>query len=364
MISNIPDSIKAKIGKNLHNNSNHPLCILKNHIYKFFDSSQVKFDKFDDLDPVVSLENNFDSLLIPKNHPARSKSDTYYVDDTHILRTHTSAHQVELFKKGYKNFLVSSDVYRKDEIDHCHYPIFHQMEIVQLFDYYSNVNPEQELKKLLSNLIKYLFNTTCVFSDDYFPFTTPSFEVNIDYNGKTLEVLGCGVIHETILNNTFGKCKYKGIAAGLGLERLCMILFKIPDIRLFWTDDNRFLNQFSNGTIKEFIPYPILDPIYKDISFWINESEITGDPTNFSWINLNNFYELIRNIFDDNISNVNLFDKFYNKKKNLYSHTFRLCFSPIGEYFDCNSASKFNEYCNSCMNKLQNEIIKLDVTLR
>lgn len=150
--TNINSAIWDKTFRKLHNKQNHPINIVKNHIYKFFDNTGYDFSKFDNLDRVVSVYDNFDSLLIPHDHPARSKSDTYYLNSDKVLRTQTSAHQVQLLKKGETSFLVTGDVYRKDEIDKYHYPVFHQLEGVRLCD-----NPEIESKKILSELIEYLF---------------------------------------------------------------------------------------------------------------------------------------------------------------------------------------------------------------
>lgn len=181
---NIPSSILEKKDRKLHNQSNHPIEIVKRSIYKYFDTlPNYKFSKFDDFDPIVSVEDNFDKLLIPNNHPARSKSDTYYFDETKVLRTHTSAHQNQLLSKGLTSFLVTGDVYRKDEIDRSHYPIFHQMEGLSLVP--DNVNPEKELIKILSGLVEYLY-VGCEhrINSDYFPFTNPSFEIEVKFNGK------------------------------------------------------------------------------------------------------------------------------------------------------------------------------------
>ena len=132
MKSNITPSIQAKIGRNLHNQKNHPLEIIKSKIYEFFSED---FGKFDDFNPIVNIEDNFDKLLIEKDHPSRGMSDTYYVDENKVLRTHTSAHQNELMESGHRKFLVTGDVYRKDEIDSSHYPVFHQMEGVWVYGF-------------------------------------------------------------------------------------------------------------------------------------------------------------------------------------------------------------------------------------
>ena len=91
------------------------------------------FTMVDNLSPVVTVEQNFDSLLVPKDHVSRTKNDNYYINAEHLLRAHTSAHQRDLIKTGLDAFLVTGDVYRRDEIDMCHYPVFHQMEGVRLF---------------------------------------------------------------------------------------------------------------------------------------------------------------------------------------------------------------------------------------
>ena len=115
----------------------------------------------------------------------------------------------------------------------------------------------------------------CRWRNDYFPFTDPSFELEVKFNGDWLEVLGCGVIHDEVLENS-GLSSTEGNvgwAFGLGLERLAMILFSIPDIRLFWSTDDRFTSQFTDGVVKKFIPYSKYPECYKDVSFWLPESE-------------------------------------------------------------------------------------------
>src|SRR5688572_22782315 len=102
----IPNSVKSKIGFNLHLKENHPICVIKNIIVKYFKSlEKFKYmNIFDNLNPNVTVRDNFDLLRIPIEHPSRSKSDTYYIDNNTVLRTHTSAHQNELLAKGYRSF--------------------------------------------------------------------------------------------------------------------------------------------------------------------------------------------------------------------------------------------------------------------
>lgn len=168
--NNIPFNIREKIGKNLYTIPDHPLCITKQKIYDVIGHDR---EKFEHLDPYVSVKSNFDDLLIPKDHPSRSKSDTYYRDEDTVLRTHTSAHQCELISKGHTNFLVTGDVYRRDEIDAFHYPVFHQMEGVRV---YPGQMGQEQIKYMmvaeLETLIGSLFpSNEFRWVDSYFPFT-------------------------------------------------------------------------------------------------------------------------------------------------------------------------------------------------
>ena len=137
--SNVTPSILNKVGRSLHNQKYHPLCLIKQRIINFFyanftnRSGNPTYAVFDNLSPIVTTHQNFDSLLIAADHPSRSKSDTYYIKDGVLLRAQTSAHQEELIKMGFDAFLAVGDVYRRDEIDSTHYPVFHQMEGVRLF---------------------------------------------------------------------------------------------------------------------------------------------------------------------------------------------------------------------------------------
>lgn len=359
-LSNIPQSIRTKIGSCLHNRKNHPIRIIKDLIYKYFDEKSGNyFVKFDDFACQVKVKDNFDLLLIPKDHPSRSKSDTYYIDNETVLRTHTSAHQNELLEKGNTKFLVSGDVYRKDEIDARHYPIFHQMEGVCLVK--DDVDPIDDLKKVLSGLVEYLFpDKEYRFGNDYFPFTDPSFEVEVKFGERWLEILGCGVIHSKILDRL--NIKQKGWAFGLGLERFAMILFDIPDIRLFWTDDHRFCDQFTEGKITTFKPYSKIEPLAKDISFWIDEKEVNKKDEGFDWVNINNFYELVREVCGDSVASVSILDKFYHAKHKKYSMTFRLSIGSNDHRID--DHAKVTEHANNCVKTIISGLAKLGYTIR
>ena len=132
--TNITPRISSFIGRNLHNREHHPLCLVKQKITNFFYENFIgrtgnpTFSVYDEIKPVVSVAENFDSLLVPPDHVSRSKSDSYYLNKEFLLRSHTTAHQAELISMGLDNFLVFGDCYRRDEIDAKHYPVFHQVD--------------------------------------------------------------------------------------------------------------------------------------------------------------------------------------------------------------------------------------------
>ncbi|XP_057430486.1 phenylalanine--tRNA ligase, chloroplastic/mitochondrial-like isoform X1 [Lotus japonicus] len=325
--NNVPDNIFTKLGMQLHRRDQHPLGILKNAIYEYFDTNYSnKFNKFDDLCPLVSVKQNFDDVLVPEDHVSRSYNDTYYVDPQTVLRCHTSAHQAELLKNGNTHFLVTGDVYRRDSIDSTHYPVFHQMEGFRVFvpDEWEASGMDgtsfaaADLKKCLEGLACHLFGAVEMrWVDTYFPFTNPSFELEIYFKEKWMEVLGCGVTEQEILKRN-GKPNNVAWAFGLGLERLAMVLFDIPDIRLFWSNDERFTSQFSKGQLGvKFKPFSKFPPCYKDISFWINES-----------FTENNLCEVVRGIAGDLAEEVQLIDNFTNKK-GMTSHCYRIAYRSM-----------------------------------
>ena len=137
--TSVSPRVLDKIGKNLHNRHHHPLGLIRQRIQNYFYKTYVNrvgnpiYSVYDNFSPAVTIHKNFNSLLIPKNHPSWSKSETYFINQSHLLRAHTSAHQEQLIRSGLDAFLVVGDVYRRDEIDSTHYPVFHQIEGVRLF---------------------------------------------------------------------------------------------------------------------------------------------------------------------------------------------------------------------------------------
>ncbi|XP_003226906.1 phenylalanine--tRNA ligase, mitochondrial isoform X1 [Anolis carolinensis] len=358
--SNTTKKIISKVGKNLHNQRHHPLWLIKERVKDHFYKQYIGrfgtplFSVYDDFPPVVTVEQNFDSLLIPKDHPSRLKGDNYYINRFHMLRSHTSAHQWDLIHSGLDAFLVAGDVYRCDQIDKTHYPVFHQLEGVRLFsdhELFNNVRGgegfclfeqglrtsqkqeihtmeavklvEHSLKRTLTKLVAHLFGDELEIRwvDCYFPFTHPSFEMEINYQGKWLEVLGCGVMEQQLVNSAGAENKI-GWAFGLGLERLAMILYGIPDIRLFWSKDERFLKQFEVPHIDqkiEFQPFSKCPPVINDISFWIPSEKYCE----------NAFYEIIRTIGGDLIENVDLIDVYVHPKTKRVSHCYQITYRHL-----------------------------------
>jgi phenylalanyl-tRNA synthetase alpha chain len=178
---------------------------------------------------------------------------------------------------------------------------------------------EQDLKRSLEGMALALFgNVQMRWVDEYFPFTDPSYELEIRFNDEWMEVLGCGVIRQEIIRNS--NRQGKGWAFGLGLERLAMVLFGIPDIRLFWTDDARFHSQFTSGEIITFQPYSKYPPCFKDISFWTPE-----DGT----FHQNDIHELVRTVAGDLVEKVELIDSFVHPKTQRLSNCFRISYRSM-----------------------------------
>lgn len=262
----IPQSVWGRIGRNLHLIPNHPVGIVSGLIHFSLGPS---FQSLVFPDPVVTTKQAFDDLRVPKDHVLRSPSDTYYVGSK-VLRPHATSHQSEVLARlsGDSGAVWTCDVYRNDEVDRIHFPVFHQTDAVRLFD--SSVSESEiiaDLKKSLTQLVVSLgipqdslrWDTTA-----YFPFTTPSLELELNSNGRWIEVLGCGRIHPSIHPN--------GWAFGIGLDRLAMLLFGIDDIRTLWSQDVRFLNQFESGNITQFKPFSKYPPISRDTAFFLPSS--------------------------------------------------------------------------------------------
>lgn len=265
---------------------------------------------------VVSTDVAFDLFEFPKDHPARSKSDTYYVDDSHVLRTHTTVMwyyylQQEVIKKKIEEGLdvgaISyGKVYRKDEIDRNHMNIFHQIDGWYLTPRTKKTVTMDDLKEVLIKIVQTLFgqDVKYQFIEETFPFTDPSIEVEVEINGKWVEVVGSGVVKGKVLENLgVDSQKYNGWAFGFGLERLAIIGMELPDIRLLWSDDERVKKQLKLGNIfKEVSKYPA---IVRDISFLV-------DKANFA---PNDYFDVVRDVVGDMAEEMALVDEYENEAK-------------------------------------------------
>src|SRR5271156_3346761 len=357
--TNLSPSILSHVDRRLYMQPDHPICITRKLIESVF--SPPTYENHIASNPVVTATDNFDGLGFPADHPGRSRTDTYYLNENHVLRTHTSAHQLHAFSRlatrssttgetqqaGYSGYTICADVFRRDSIDRSHFPVFHQMEGAHTWGYkpsktkqdsryelfkrrkneiardlydlpshglkvqdlnlpFHKDNPAQakhdheevrlmakHLKKSLEILVAKVLTQArdaggsmvgtsqepleVRWIDAYFPFTSPSWELEVFWQGEWLELLGCGIVKQELLEKA--GCGDKiGWAWGIGIERLAMLLFGIPDIRLFWSQDERFLSQFKEGTITKYEPFSKYPECYKDVAFWISAAPAAATP--------------------------------------------------------------------------------------
>ncbi|USP81148.1 phenylalanyl-tRNA synthetase mitochondrial precursor [Curvularia clavata] len=411
---NTPSTILSAIPRRLHLQQDHPLTITR----KLIESRFPGYKTHNELFPIVTTKQNFDSLGFPLDHVGRSRTDTYYLNKETVLRTHTSAHQADTFRKNdSEGYLISADVYRRDAIDRSHYPVFHQMEGARTWDrqqaekegktlaqiiwddvekipkhdiavedpnptFHAERNPLQaghspeeaeaiaaHLKRSLEDMVVTIFNAAKTASDveganeplkvrwveAYFPFTSPSWELEVFWQGDWLEVLGCGIVSQPILNNASVPNRI-GWAFGLGLERIAMLLYSIPDIRLFWSKDLRFLSQFSEEKpIARFVPFSKYPACFKDVSFWLRSSSSaaggaapvhppttasTQSPTSSGTIippaapapssfHENDVMEIAREVCGDLVEDVRLTDEFVHPKTGRRSMCYRINYRSL-----------------------------------
>lgn len=389
----------AAASRKLHLQTDHPVSITRQIIERVFPGPTYKHHNT--FHPVVSVHENFDSLGFPPDHPGRARSDTYYINESTLLRTHTSAHEAALFQANEsRGFLISADVYRRDEVDRSHYPVFHQMEGARLWDrslvpngdvaaavwadveklprhdmrvedpnppFHPERNPLQSahhapaevealaahLKRSLELMVVEIFTRAKAaaaradpdYKDEplrvrwveaYFPFTSPSWELEVYYDGDWLEVLGCGVTQQSMYINA-GRPQQLGWAFGIGLDRIAMLLFQIPDIRLFWSRDARFAGQFEGvsadlDTLRRFVPFSRHPECYKDVSFWLRSTSAAGG--NSARANVHDFHEndvmeIIRSVAGDVVEDVRLVDEFTHPKTGRRSMCYRINYRSL-----------------------------------
>jgi phenylalanyl-tRNA synthetase alpha chain len=422
---NLSSTISDSIGRLLHLQKDHPVSITRQIIESKFPSPTYKH--YNDFPPVVSTHQNFDSLGFPLDHLGRSRADTYYINKKTVLRTHTSAHQADIFRANEsEGFLISADVYRRDAIDRNHFPVFHQMEGARMWarskvpngdivkavyedlenlpkhnmkiedpnpPFHVDRNPLQtdhhtapeteavaaHLKRSLELVVVEVFSrareasmlTTMAeplkvrWIEAYFPFTSPSWELEIFWQGDWLEVLGCGVVKQDLLNKA-GVSDQMGWAFGVGLERIAMLLFDIPDIRLFWSKDQRFTNQFEGlsdnlDRIKRFSPFSKHPACYKDVAFWLCSPSLSagnGSQSDLQAFHENDLMELVRDIGGILVENVTMVDEFTHPKTSLKSLCYRISYRSLERTLTNEEVNELHELVRQAL------VDKLGVELR
>ncbi|MDU5229443.1 MAG: phenylalanine--tRNA ligase subunit alpha [Anaerococcus sp.] len=207
---------------------------------------------------IDTVKNVFDDLNSPADHPARSTSDTFYITDDTLLRPHTSSMQIRVMNEGKLpiKMVSAGRVFRNDEVDATHSPMFHQLECLVVDENVSMAN----LKATLETFIKEMFGDDIKlrYRPHHFPFTEPSLEVDATCpvcrgegcpacgnTGWSMELLGGGMVHPNVLEACgIDSEKYTGFAFGLGVDRIAMVKYGLNDIRLLYDNDKRFLEQF------------------------------------------------------------------------------------------------------------------------
>lgn len=428
--TNTPDTILSHVGRRLYLDENHPLAITRKLIESQFPGPV--YGNYHEKSPVVTTAQNFDVLGFPLDHPGRSRTDTYYVNEKTVLRTHTSAHQQAYFQQINRNeksrpeevgYTVVADVYRRDAIDRSHYPVFHQMEGAMLWKrpdieplkaaketaagitddlnripthdvavedpnptIHAERNPLQaehhsaeeveaiaaHLKRSLERMVIKIFTEASKAAaaangndsteqeplkvrwvEAYFPFTSPSWELEVFWQGDWLEILGCGVIKQELLINSDVPNRI-GWAFGLGLERIAMLLFNIPDIRLFWSRDERFLSQFKAGHISRFEPFSKYPACYKDVAFWLPSAAASGGSAAGGAVPVheNDIMEIVRGVGGDLVEDVRLIDEFTHPKTGKKSMCYRINYRSL-------ERTLTNEETNDLHNQVREKLVGL-----
>jgi len=264
---------------------------------------------------IVPADISFDLFDFPKDHPARSRSDTYYADEKNILRTHTTVmwyyylQEADVKKRIAANEPVGcfsfGKVYRKDEIDRRHMNVFHQIDGWYLAPKAVKTIGQAELEQALKNIAIAVFGPEVKYrlNKDTFPYTDPSLEMEVEVDGKWVETVGCGVVKGSVLKKLgVDPENYTGWAFGFGLERLAIVSMALPDIRLLWSTDPRVTKQLRLG--QKFVEVSKYPPVTRDISFVVPKSFAPND-----------YFDLVRDIAGDLVEQVELIDEYENAEK-------------------------------------------------
>ena len=258
---------------------------------------------------------SFDLFDFPADHPTRNRSDTYYVDDKNILRTHTTVMWYYYLQEPAIKARIAANqpvgcfsfgkVYRKDEIDRSHMNVFHQIDAWYLAPKSLKAIGQADLEEALKNVAVAVFGPDVKYrlNKDTFPFTDPSLEMEVDVDGKWVEVVGCGVVKGSVLKKLgVDPQNYTGWAFGFGLERLAIISMELPDIRLLWSTDERVKKQLHLGT--KFVEVSKYPAIVRDISFVVNNDFAPND-----------YFDLVRDVAESLVEQVALLDEYEDEKR-------------------------------------------------
>ncbi len=305
---------------------------------------------------VISPEIVFDLFNFPKDHPARTQSDTYYVDETHILRPHTSLMwkyylelpetQKRLEKYGSVGTLCYGTVYRRDEIDWQHSNVLHHIDGLYICKKEIARLGQPDLEDILWEVAHELFgqNIKAEFRVDHFPYTDPSLEMNIAWGDRWVEILGAGIVHPQVIKNLgLDPNIYNGWAFGFGADRLAMIKMQIPDIRLLRSNDERVKKQLKN-IVHTYQPVSKYPPVTRDISFVVDKASF----------NQFRYYELAREVIGvELIEEMKLLDEYEDDTKfgpGKASYTFRIVYRNLDRTLT-------NEEVDILHKKLENKTI-------
>lgn len=281
---------------------------------------------------IVTTEITFDLYDFAPDHVARKASDTYFLDKSHILRPHTTVMwyyyltqeeiKKKLANKETLGFFSFGKVYRKDEIDRNHMNVFHQMDGGFLIPKNVKEVTIDDLQNVLANIAKAIFgeNIKYRFNKDTFPYTDPSLEMEVEIGGRWIEVLGCGIMTNKIIENLgLNPNEWSNWAFGFGLERLAIISMDLPDIRLLWSYDERVTKQLHLG--QKFVEVSKFPPITRDISFIVPKTFVPND-----------YFDLVRELAGDLVEEISLMDKYENDAKfgsDKMSYAFHIVYRSI-----------------------------------
>lgn len=355
-MTNITPAVFDLMERKLHLVQNNPVNLVKQRVYDYFQRNHVNengdplFATFDDFSPVTA-EQSFDHLLMPRDHYNRSEIETYYLNKDTILRGVTSVHMSDMIARGYDRYLCTGDVYRRSLYDQTHALVFHLMDMQRLFTKQelsrtsSNANLEifetgardskmeterrqlvhtkeavelvlGDMKKMIKGVIESLLGhgVECQWNNYYCQFGRPYYDMRVLYQGEWLDVFVGGVLRQEIADKA-GATDKIGWNCRLALDRIAMILYKIPDIRLLSSKNGKFASLFAsldkdpNPDVSKHCDASVC-PIAREVVFLVPRDT---DIAVFQY----HFYELVRLVAEDDVQKVKLVDHFQHPKSGI-----------------------------------------------